>query len=425
MANFTVMENQPQRRVVITGMGVIAPNGQDLDTFWNSIVKGRSAAGPVTRFDTSKLPNRVAAQINDFEVGKYINEKRARRFDLSARYALAASVSAVRDSRLDVSSLDADRIGVIEGTSVSGMESTFKGHLAFLTKGYRSMSPFTLINAYSGGGSGEIALELGIHGHAVTYSSGSASGNDVMGYAMNMIQQDEVDVMVAGGTEAPLLAPLWGAFCLTRVMSSRNDSPGQAMRPFDKTRDGFILGEGAAFVVLEELSHALARGASIYAEAVSQSRSCEAYHSVSPHPEGVGMCRAMEKALLRARLHPSKVDYINVHGTATASNDLVETIAIKKLFGKHANRLAVSSTKPVTGHTLAAAGAIETVVTALSIYHQVIPMTLNLAQPAYGCDLDYVIGKSRPYPVQVALNTNVGFGGKNSCLVLQAYGTAR
>ncbi|HTE88267.1 MAG TPA: beta-ketoacyl-[acyl-carrier-protein] synthase family protein, partial [Terriglobales bacterium] len=301
----------------------------------------------------------------------------------------------------------------------------FHGQSAYLARGYRSMSPFTLINAYCGGGSGEIALELGIKGHAISYSSSSASGSDAIGYATSMIEQDEVDVMVAGGVEAPLLAPLWGAFCLTKVVTSRNETPQEAMRPFDRHRDGFLLGEGAAFVVLEELSYALGRGARIYAEVAGHGRSCEAYHSVSPHPDGIGLHRAMEKALRRAKLHASEVDYINAHGTATEANDRVETRAIRRLFGEHASRLAVSSTKPVTGHLLAAAGALETVVCVLTLTHKKIPLTLNFKEPADECDLDYVGGESRAYPVRVAMNISSGFGGKNSCLILKEYRTPK
>jgi len=420
--NYDPLSSSGRRRTVITGIGVIAPNGQDNETFWNSIRLGVSAACPVTRFDVRDLPNKIAAEIKGFDLGAYVEAKKAKRYDLSAQYGIAASVRAVRDAGLKISDLDPDRVGVVEGSSVSGMESTFKGQTAFHSqRGYRAMSPFTLINAYSGGGSGEIALELGIRGLAVSYSSGSASGNDVMGYAANLIRTDEVDVVIAGGTEAPLLAPLYGAFCLTRVMSARNDQPREAMRPFDKSRDGFVLGEGAAFLVIEELSHAHSRGAKIYAEVLGHGRSCEAYHSVSPHPEGVGMRRAIEKALRDASLHPSEVDYVNLHGTATDTSDQVESTALKGVLNDHAYRIAISSTKPVTGHLLAAAGALETAVCAFTIQHQEIPMTVNFRDPADGCDLDYVPNKSRPYPVRVALNCSVGFGGKNSCLVLKEY----
>ena len=410
-----------ERRAVITGMGVIAPNGNDLPTFWESIREGRSAARTVTRFETGHLPSRVAAEVRDFNLAQYTDAKKVRRFDLSIQYALAASKQAMMDAGATGEICDPDRMGIIEGTSVSGMESSFKGQTAFEQRGYRHMSPFTLINAYTGGGAGEIALELGIRGHAASYSSGSASGNDVIGYALRMIRDDDADVMVAGGAEAPILAPLWGAFCRTQVMTTRNDTPGQAMRPFDTTRDGFVLGEGAGFIVLEELSHALARGARIYAEVVGHGRACEAYHSVAPHPDGIGIRSAMERALRDAEMSPMDVNYINAHGTATEMNDKAELKAIRGLFGAHSARLAVSSTKPVTGHLLAAAGAVETIATALALHHQTIPQTANLVVPDERGDLDLVLGKSRPYPIHVAMNLSVGFGGKNACLVLKRY----
>ncbi len=422
MADYGINNNAPARRVVITGMGVVAPNGKDLTSFWDSIIGGVSAGAPVTRFDVTNVPTKVACEVKDFDPKQYMDFKKARRLELSILYGISASVMAVRDAGIDLHKLDADRIGVIEGTSVSGMESSFKGQTVYLSKGYSAMSPFALINAYCGGGSGEIALELGIKGHAVSYSSSSASGNDAIGYALNMIQGDEVDVMIAGGTEAPILAPLWGVFCLTKVMTTRNDAPREAMRPFDVHRDGFILGEGAGFMVMEELSHALARRAKIYAEVVGHGRSCEAYHSVAPNPEGVGMRRAMEKALRKARMHASEVNYINAHGTATSTNEAVEILAIKKLFEGAAGKVAISGTKPITGHLMGAAGAIETITCALVVKNKKIPFTLNLREPAEGCDgVDLVTGQSRSYPVRVAMNLNCGFGGKNSCLILREY----
>jgi 3-oxoacyl-[acyl-carrier-protein] synthase II len=238
---------------------------------------------------------------------------------------------------------------------------------------------------------------------------------------MRMIQTDEVDVMVAGGTEAPLIEGFWNGFCVAKVMTRQCERPAEGMKPFDRRRDGFLLGEGAAFVVMEERSYALARGARIYAEVVGHGRSCEAHHSVSPHPEGLGMHRAMEKAFRNARIHPDEVDYINAHGTATEANDVAETRAIKRMFGSRARQIAISSTKPVTGHLLGAAGAIETVVCALALHHREIPPTMNLKEPDAECDLDYVPGVSRPYPINVALNLGCGFGGKNSCLVLKRH----
>ncbi len=414
----------PRRRVVITGMGVIAPNGQNLATFWDSILEGRSAAAPLTRFDASSFPSRTAAEVHDFDLGRYTDRKKARRFDSAIQFGVAAATEALLDATQGskVSGMgDPERIGVVEGTSVGGIEAWLKGLPSFAQRGYRSISPFTLANGYAGAGATEIALELGISGHSCTYSSGSASGNDAMGYALRMIRDDEADAMVAGGAESPILAPLWGAFCQTKVMTVRNETPATSMRPFDATRDGFVLGEGAAFLVLEELSHALSRGARIYAEMIGHGRACEAYHSIAPHPEGIGVRKAIEKSLSDAGIDRSEVSYINAHGTATPVNDSVEIKAIEGHFGSDARRLAVSSTKGVTGHLLAAAGAIETVVTALAIYHQVIPKTTNLTVPDPELDVDLVPFQSRPYPIDVALNLSAGFGGKNSCLVLRRY----
>ena len=421
MGTSSLSSEPPPRRVVITGMGVISPNGKDLTTFWDTIRHGISAGAPVTRFDTAKLRNKIAAEVRDFDPGRYMDPRLARRCDRCTQYAIAASINAMADAQIKFDELDADRVGIVEGTTVSGMESMLLGHQVYLNKGIDKLNPFTVINAYCGEGSSKIAFELGIKGHAVTYCSGCASGNDAIGYAAQMIQQDEVDVMLAGATDDTMAEPTYAGFCLLRVMTQRHETPQQAMRPFSGDRDGFLLGEGAAFVVLEELSHALARGAKIYAEFAGHGRSCEAYHSTDTHPEGVGFARSIEKALRRARIHPSEVDYVNAHGTATATNDPIETKAIKRIFREHAFRLAVSSTKPITGHMMGAAGAVETVVCALAINKQEIPPTINWNEPDPACDLDYVPHQSRPYPINVAVNLSAGFGGKNACLILKAY----
>ena len=413
------------RRVVITGMGVIAANGKDLQTFWSTIRNGISAAAPVTRFDTSNAPTRIAAEIQDFDPTRYMDPKTARRLDRSLQYSVAAARLAAQDAKLEFGEIDPDRVGIVEATSLSNNETAARTEIAYSQRGYRAASPLAMINGYCGGGSGEIALELGCKGHSITCSSGSASGNDVMGYAISMVQNDEVDVMVAGGAEAPILRQIWGVFCQTKVMTRNNDNPKEAMRPFDRQRDGFLLGEGGGYLVLEEFSHALSRGARIYAEVFGHGRSSEAYHPVAPHPDGLGVHRAIEKALRKARLHWTEVDYINVHGTATEANDIVETRAIKRLFGNHASKLAISSTKPVTGHLLAAAGAIETIVCVLALQHQEIPLTLNLKEPAAECDLDYVPSRSRPYPMRAVMNLSCGFGGKNSCLILGRHSVER
>lgn len=415
------MSADTSRRVVITGLGVVAPNGSDIATFWDSIVAGRSAAGPLTRFPAGTAPVSIACEVRGFAPEKYMSPKIARRLDRSIQFAVAAAHLAVDDSGLDTATLEPDRIGIVEGTTVSNNETAARADEAWRIRGYKGISLFAMINGYSGGGSGEIAIELGIKGHAITLSSGSASGNDVMGYALSMIRSDEADVMIAGGAEAPIIPQIWGTFCQGKVMSTHQGDPCEAMKPFDVARSGFVLGEGAAFVVMEELGHALARGARIYAEVLGHGRSCEAFHPVAVEPQGAGVFKAMEHAVKRSGIDRGEIDYINAHGTATEANDVVETRAIIRFFGKQAQRLAVSSTKPVTGHLMAAAGAVETVITALAVHHQIIPPTANLRVPDPECTLDFVPGKARPYPIRVALNLSSGFGGKNACLALRRW----
>lgn len=410
------------RRVVITGMGVISPCGKDLKTFWESVREGRSASARVTRFDATKLPTQIAAEVKDFDVSQFIKSRKPGRFDLSIQYGVAAASLAMRDAAIDFNTLDPDRVCVVEGTTISGAESMLKANDAYKLNGgnFRAMHPYNLIASYCGEGSSTISLHLGIRGHAVTYCSGCASGNDAIGYATRMIQLDDVDVAMAGGAEA-MIEMLHIGFCRMRTMSEQNAEPTRAMRPFDRSRDGFVLGEGAVFLVLEELSHALGRGAQIYAEIVGHGRSSEAYHATDPHPEGWGYVRCLEKALRDARLLPSEVQYINAHGSATPLNDPIETKSIKYVFKDHARRLAISATKPVTGHLMGASGAIETLVCALAISRGEIPPTINLAEPDHGCDLDYVPGEARSYPIKAAVNLNAGFGGRYGCLILKKF----
>ncbi len=412
----------PERRVVITGMGVIAPSGKDIKTFWDNVRDGISAAAPVSRFDASRLPVKIAAEVKDFDVAKFIHSRKPGRFDLTIQYGVAAATLAVADSGLDLESLEPDRVGVVEGTTISGAGSIIKARDSFVANdgNYRALHPYNVIAGYCGEGSSTISLHLGIHGHAVTYCSGCASGNDAIGYALRMIQCDDVDVAVAGGSEETM-EMLHVGFCRVRAMTEHSGEPCRAMKPFDRRRDGFVLGEGAAFFVMEELSHALGRGARIYAEVAGHGRSCEAYHATDPHPDGVGYSRAMEKALRHARINPSEVDYINAHGSATPLNDPIETRAIKTVFQDHARRVSISATKPITGHLMGASGTIETLICALAIWHQEIPPTINLDEPDPGCDLDYVAGTARSFPVRVSLNLNAGFGGRYACLVLRRY----
>lgn len=409
-----------QRRVVITGMGVIAPSGQDLARFWENVRGGVSAAAPIERFDASKLPVKIGAEVKGFDISRYANAKKFGRYELTVQFGVAAASLAVKDSGLDIGKLEPDRTSVVEGTTISGAVSVIKLRDSYNTSdhNYRALHPYNVVGGYCGEGSSTISLHLGIHGNAVTYCSGCASGNDAIGYAAYLVRSDDADVAVAGGSEE-MIELMHMSFCRVRAMSELEGDPARAMRPFDKSRDGFVLGEGAAFLVLEELSHALGRGARIYAEIAGHGRSSEAYHPTDPHPEGLGYRWALEKALRQARVNPDEVDYINAHGSATPLNDPIETRSIKQVFKDHSRRLAVSGTKPVTGHLMGASGAIETVISALAVARQEIPPTINLEDPDEACDLDYVRGGARSYPVRVALNLNAGFGGRYACLVLK------
>ncbi len=338
--------------------------------------------------------------------------------DLSSLYGIAAATSAVQDSGLVLSSLDPNAIGVALGTSLGALASTLNANEGFTARGYRGVGLAGLLNTHNGSGSAEVACHLGVCGPAVTIGTGSASSNDAIGYALDAIALGRAEVMIAGGAEAPLLPLVWASMCLGKIMTRRNEHPAGAMRPFDREHDGPLLGEGAAFVVMEALSHARARGARVYCEVLSHGRSSEAHHPLAPHPSGKGPRAAISDALRRARRNTLDVDYVNAHGTATAANDVAESFAIQQSFNGRA--LPVSSTKPVTGHLLGAAGALETIVTALSIHHRAVPLTLNFDSPAQGCELDYVRGASRSTGVRVALNLSCGFGGTNSCLALGA-----
>jgi 3-oxoacyl-[acyl-carrier-protein] synthase II len=412
---------EQRRRAVITGMGVISPNGHDIPTFWNAIRNGTSAVGPLTRFNPGGGPCRLAAEVRDFNPTTYMDSKTAKRLELSLQFGIAAASLAVSDAQVDFKEIDPDRTGVVEATSLSNTDALYKGRRAYDERGHRAITPSMVMSAYVGGGSAEIASLLGCKGHAISCSSSSASGNDVMGYALSMIRNEDVDVMVAGGAETPLFDTGYAGFAHSRSMSRWQGEPHEAMKPFDVNGDGFVMGEGGAYVVMEELSHALSRNAKIYAEVLGHGRSCEAYHPMAPHPDGVGLVRAMQKALLASGEDISKIDYINVHGSANAPNDIAETRAIKKVFGQNAKRIAVSATKPITGHSLAASGAIETIICILALQNQAIPPTLNLHEPRPECDLDYVPNHARPYPLRAAFNLNSGFGGKTSCLLLARY----
>lgn len=415
------MTQRRARRVVVTGMGVIAPNGLTLETFWGSVLAGKSFAKRVTHFDASAMPCQMACQVAGFDPAQFMTANQAKRYDRSILFAVAAAKNAVADAGLNSQKLDHDRIGVAEGTSVSGLDNTLRAHTEFVAHGYKSIKPTRLVNAFCGGGASEIAIQLGFLGQATTIATACSSGNDALGYAARAIRDDLADVMIAGATEAPIVDGYYSIFAATGVMSRSNDDPERAMRPFDVARDGFILGEGAAFLVLEELTHALARGARIYCEWAGHGQSCDAHHTVALHPEGRGMRRAMERAFFDAEVTPAAVGYINAHASATVQNDEIETAAIKAVFGDAARTVVVSATKPITGHMMGATAGVEAVICALALKHQIAPPTANLDTPSPGCDLDYAASGPRPRSIDVALNISHGFGGKCSALLLKRY----
>lgn len=414
--NFAEQPPERRRRAVITGIGVITANGTSIREFWNAIKLGISGAGLVTRYDVSHLPVKAAAEVKNFNLEDHADYPKSGKLDLTVQYGLAAASEAVADSKLDFSCLDPDRTAVVEGTTTSGAANVLRVFDSMVKK--EKIHPYHAIGGYCGEGSSAIGMLLGIHGHAMTYCSGCASGNDALGYAARAIWEDEVDVAIAGGSDAIFEAQHHG-FCRLKSMSELRCAPEELMRPFDRSRDGFVLGEGSAFFVLEEYSHAVARGARIYAELAGHGRTCEAYHPTDPAPDARGYIGAMTKSLRSARLHSDEIDYINAHGSATPLNDPLETKAIRSVFGPRAYRIGISGTKAITGHTMGASGAIEAAICALAIYKEEMPPTINLNEPDAGCDLDYLPHRSRPYPIRAAMNINAGFGGRYACLIFR------
>jgi 3-oxoacyl-[acyl-carrier-protein] synthase II len=415
------MMSTPRRRIVVTGLGVIAPNGLTIPDFWQSLIDGRSAAQILTRFDTSAMPAKIACEVRGFRPEEYIANSKARRYDPSILFAVAAAKLAVHDGALDLSRMDSDRVGIVEGTSVAAFQNLVQGLGEFQTRGWKSIQPTKMINAFAGGASSEIAIELQVHGQATTIATACSAGNDALGYAAQVIRNDVADVMIAGATEAPVVAPYFGLFAHTQAMSRWTGDPSAAMKPFDRDRDGFVIGEGAAFLLLEELGHALRRGAHIYCEWLGHGQACDAHSPMAVHPEGKGLKRAIERALFDANCEIEHVDYINPHASATAQNDPVESKTIEAVFGRNAKRIAISATKPVTGHLMGATAAIEAVICALAIDRSQIPPTANLRNPDRNCTLDYVPLHARAHPVRIAMNLNVGFGGKCSALLFGRY----
>jgi 3-oxoacyl-[acyl-carrier-protein] synthase II len=407
------------RRVVVTGMSVISPIGIGLADFWDNLRKGTSGIRRITRFPVDEFPCKIAAEV-DFEPTGYLDKREARKMDRFSQFAVVSARMAVEDARLSGSSLG-ERAGIVLGTGIGGMETLERETKVLWERGPGRVSPFFIPMMIANMAAGQVSIDLGLKGPINTVVTACASATNAIGEAFCIVKRGDADIMLTGGTEAPITPTSLAGFCSLKALSTRNDYLGRASSPFDKHRDGFVMGEGAAILVLESLSSALARNAPIYGEILGYGMSSDAYHITAPSPGGEGAARAMKSALRSAGVSPEQVDYVNAHGTSTPANDVHETLAIKSVLGEHARKVAVSSVKSMLGHLLGAAGAVETVATLLALKHQVIPPTINYETPDPECDLDYVPNEAREAQVGVALKNSFGFGGQNACLVLKRY----
>lgn len=410
------------RRVVITGLGAVSPLGIGVEKNWAALTKGESGIGPITRFDASDFPVRIAGEVKNFDPEEYIDKKEARKMDIFIHYALVAAEMALADSGLEITAENADRIGVVVGSGMGGLPAIEKYHEAMLNNSYRKISPFFIPMSIINLAAGQISIKTGAKGPNLAPVSACATGTHAIGDAFRIIQRGDADAAFAGGTESTVCAMGMAGFAVMKALSSRNDDPAGASRPFERNRDGFVMSEGAGIVMLEEYEAAKRRGARIYAEVIGYGLTGDAYHLTAPAPEGEGAARCMRMALTTAGVNPETVDYVNAHGTSTPFNDLYETMGIKRVFGDHARKLMVSSTKSMTGHMLGAAGGIEAVFSALAITHGVVPPTINYVEPDPECDLDYVPNQARQAKVEVVLSNSFGFGGTNASLLFRKVG---
>jgi 3-oxoacyl-[acyl-carrier-protein] synthase II len=406
----------------VTGLGAVTALGHDVDTFWSNLVAGRSGVRRVSLFDPAEFASQIGAEVLDWEAAEHMDPKEARRNDRYTHFGFVAAKQAVADSKLDVTKEDGDRIGVIIGSGIGGMD-TYETQLKVLAeRGPRKVSPFTIPSLIGNMCAGLVAIDLGARGPNFGIVSACATGTHAIGEAAHAIRRGDADVMVAGGSEAAITPFAYASFCSMKAMSTRNDAPEKASRPFDRNRDGFIMGEGAGVIVLESLEHAQARGARIYCELMGYAATCDAYHITQPDPEGKGLSMAMTRALASSGVRADEIDYINAHGTSTPYNDKFETLAIKKVFGEHARKVAISSTKSMTGHLLGAAGGIESVICVKTLQSQTLAPTINLDEADPECDLDYVPNVARPAKVRTVLSNNLGFGGQNAAVVFRTIG---
>ena len=408
-------------RVVVTGIGLVTPVGSDRKTTWDSLLEGKSGIDYISLFDAEGFESRIAAEVNDFDAAPILGRKEARRLDRFAQFACVAALEALEDAGLDMATEDADRVGVLIGSGVGGIITITEQHKILLNKGPKRVSPFLVPMMLGDMASGQVSMMIGAKGPNFSTVSACATGTDSIGEALEMIRRGRADVVIAGGTEAAVCEIGVAGFNSCMALSTRNDDPQGASRPFDSGRDGFVLGEGAGLVVLESLEHAEKRGANVLAELAGYGASSDAHHVTQPHPEGEGAARAMKWAIEDAKLVPENVDYINAHGTSTPLNDKFETIALKRMYGGHAYNLKISSTKSMTGHLLGAAGGIEAAFSVLAIKEGIIPPTINLDDSDPDCDLDYVPNKAIKQKVDVAMSNSLGFGGHNASLIFKSF----
>ncbi|MEB3226447.1 MAG: beta-ketoacyl-ACP synthase II [Synechococcus sp.] len=415
------MANSSPYRVVITGLGAITPIGNTLEEYWEGLMTGRNGIGPVTAFDASQHACRIAGEVKGFDPLDFIPKKEAKRMDRFSQFAVAASKQALADAGLEITPDNAPDIGVMIGTGVGGIKVMEDQQEIYLEKGPSRCSPFMIPMMIANMAAGLTAIHTGAQGPNSCTVTACAAGSNAVGEAFRLVQQGYAKAMISGGTEAAITPLSFAGFASARALSTRNDDPLHACRPFDKDRDGFVMGEGAGILILEELEHALARGAKIYGEIIGYAMTCDAYHMTAPTPDGAGATRAIELALKDAGLAPNQVSYVNAHGTSTPANDITETRAIKKALGDQAYKILVSSTKSMTGHLLGGSGGIEAVATVMAIANDRVPPTINLETPEEGCDLDYVPNESRAHLVEVALSNSFGFGGHNVTLAFKKY----
>ena len=415
------MTNFEKKRVVVTGLGAITPIGNTVAEYWEGLLSGRNGIAPITLFDPSRHDCRIAGEVKGFDPHKYMERKEAKRMDRFAQFGVCASKQALADAQFVINELNAEQVGAIIGTGIGGLKVLEDQQEIYLTRGPDRCSPFMIPMMIANMAAGLTAIHTGAKGPNSCTVTACAAGSNAVGDAFRLVQRGYAQAMICGGTEAAVTPLSFAGFAAARALSTRNDTPLAACCPFDRDRDGFVMGEGAGILLLEELEHALARGAKIYAEIIGYGMTCDAYHITSPVPGGEGAARAMQLAMKDAGITPEQVSYINAHGTSTPANDATETAAIKKALGEHAYKVAVSSTKSMTGHLLGGSGGIEAVAAVMAVRHDKIPPTINLKNPDPACDLDYVPGSSRDQKVEVVLSNSFGFGGHNVTLAFKKY----